>query len=97
MTSDKTRKKGARFRAFADRVGVPPVSVLASGEGFEPVASAQAQRAAEVLVGGLVARTASGTRVNRLAVKLTRLVALDRGANRSEEQAATSRPERSHG
>lgn len=101
MTSSNRTKprRGERFLAFVERVGSAPTTALASGEGFERTTTPEVRRAAEVLVGGLgcnslPARQASQVRVDRLATKLSRLVALDQVASSS---APRSERRRKHG
>ena len=80
MPSKKTPAE--RFREFAATVPPLPTSLLATGH---TPTSAQARRAAQLMVGGL---EADKGRVDRIAASLDRLVELN------QDQASTSGKQR---
>lgn len=85
----KTARAKGRFLALARKVGTPSTGLLAAGYGFRGRSSTAARRVAEHLVGGLRGgppKTAVD-RVDRLAVKLTRLVTADREEAQGSPQA----------
>ena len=84
--SSSQNEKGARFLKRVQEVGELTVTVLASST-FPSASSESSTRAAQRLVGGLPGQTEE--RINRLAAKLDKLVAADRGAVAGHKEHAT--------
>ena len=101
MNSSNNRK-GARFMAFVEHVGPFPTSALATADptrtsrvrpssvATSPAApSPDVAQAARLLVGGLP--LASAERVQRVAMRLARLVELERQASSTDKKRGRAR------
>jgi hypothetical protein len=84
MNSSSKPARGERFLSRVQQAGELTVTVMATSS-CAAVSSAKSKQAAQQMVGGL---HGSGERVNRLALKLDRLVNADRASESSRESAA---------
>jgi hypothetical protein len=84
MSSSSGSARGARFTQRVQQLGELRVTVLASSK--LPMASSESSTlAAQRLVGGLYGKQSD--RIDRLAAKLDRLVAADRGSDECPKTA----------
>lgn len=82
MSSSKSRK-GEAFYALVKQAGPLPTSMLATPHDTLPSPSVNARRVAAVMIGGL---SDEPERVQRLANRLDRLVALDHAAKKASSK-----------